>query len=155
MPRAGTWLNSDDGYNEKEHFVANPSNVSRFARALSSEGKDGILQIVYYQVGVGSTDTVFDRLSGGITGEGLDEHIREAYAFIAQNWRPGDEIFLLGFSRGAFTARSIAGMISTVGILTRSGMTHFYRIFTDYEHIGDSKYKKSPVRDPVTDVLDA
>ena len=47
---------------------------------------------------------------------------------------PGDEIFLLGFSRGAFTARSIGGFIATVGLLSRRGMDNFYPVFDDWEN---------------------
>lgn len=102
--------------------------------------KDGKSQITYYQAGVGSSYDMFDVIFGGVAGTGLDEHIREAYAFIVQNYVEGDEIILLGFSRGAFTARSIAGLINTVGLLTRSGMVHFYRIFKDYENMNIEKY---------------
>jgi uncharacterized protein (DUF2235 family) len=103
--------------------------------------KDGTPQITYYQAGVGSSYDLFDVYFGGATGSGLDEHIREAYAFIVQNYVEGDEIILLGFSRGAFTARSIAGLIDTVGLLTRAGMAHFYRIFKDYENMNIVKYE--------------
>jgi hypothetical protein len=64
-----------------------------------------------------------------------------AYAFLAENYMPGDEIFLLGFSRGAFTARSIAGLIATVGLLTRRGMDNFYPIFDDWENQIKPHYK--------------
>jgi hypothetical protein len=140
---SGTWLNSDNGYDEKTRTLIDPSNVTRFARALKPDTEVGgvtIPQITYYQAGVGATSSFFEHINGGATGFGLDEHIREAYAFIAQNWRPGDEIFLIGFSRGAFTARSIAGLISTVGILTKSGMNHFYQIFIDYEKMNQGEY---------------
>ena len=71
---------------------------------------------------------------GGGTGAGLSEHIREAYGFLANNYQPGDEIFLIGFSRGAFTARSIAGLIASVGLLTKRGLPHFYEVFKDWEN---------------------
>jgi Uncharacterized alpha/beta hydrolase domain (DUF2235) len=150
-------MNSDDPYDAKTHALEPSTNVTRFARSLNSKGdplkgEDGITQLVYYQAGVGSTGSLWDRFNGGVTGAGLSENIREAYAFITQNWSPGDEIFLIGFSRGAFTARSIAGLISTVGILTRSGMAHFYRIFLDYENMNEKNYH-NPVKDADTDIL--
>ena len=86
-------------------------------------------QIIYYQAGVGTGDSLYDQLIGGGTGLGLAEHIREAYGFLTNNYMPGDQIFLIGFSRGAFTARSIAGLISLVGICTKQGMESFYTIF--------------------------
>jgi len=59
--------------------------------------------------------------------------VREAYGFLCNNYEEGDEIILLGFSRGAFTARSIGALISQVGLLTYEGMENFYTIFSDWE----------------------
>lgn len=89
---------------------------------------------MYYQAGIGSNGGLWDRLYGGGTGAGISENIREAYAFFVDNYQPGDELFLTGFSRGAFTARSIAGLIASIGLLTRKGMTYFYEIFKDWEN---------------------
>ena len=108
--------------------------MTRICRAILPESEDGIPQITYYQAGVGTEDSLWDHLYGGGTGAGLSENIREAYAFLSANYLPGDEIFLLGFSRGAFTARSIASMICSVGILTHRGMADFYEIFEDWEN---------------------
>ena len=58
-----------------------------------------------------------------------------------QNYDEGDEIYLIGFSRGAFTARSIGGLISSIGLLTRHGLGAFYPIFKDWEHQNDDKFK--------------
>lgn len=52
----------------------------------------------------------------------------------------GDEIYLVGFSRGAFTARSVAGMVSNLGLLTRDGVERFYNIFTDMQHWNDDDF---------------
>jgi Uncharacterized alpha/beta hydrolase domain (DUF2235) len=62
----------------------------------------------------------------------MEEHIREAYSFICNNYDTGVEIFLLGFSRGAFTARSIAALIHAVGLLNRDGLVYFFQIFQDW-----------------------
>jgi hypothetical protein len=59
------------------------------------------------------------------------------YNFICANYVDGDAIVLIGFSRGAFTARSVADMIASVGLLTPEGLDHFYAIFDDYENIGN------------------
>ena len=77
---------------------------------------DGFEYIVYYDRGVG-TGPFLDPLKGGIFGDGLDQKIREAYRFLSYWYRPGDEIFIFGFSRGAFTARSLAGYLQAVGLL--------------------------------------
>ena len=67
---------------------------------------------------------------------------------MANNYTPGDEIFLLGFSRGAFTARTIGGLIGAVGLLTKAGLDHLSVIFDDWEHRYnrdyDSKHPNSP-----------
>ncbi|KAH9822804.1 putative alpha/beta hydrolase domain (DUF2235), partial [Teratosphaeria destructans] len=84
---------------------------------------------------------------GGGTGLGLAENIREAYAFLASNYSehqegvPPDSIFLLGFSRGAFTARSLGGFVCTMGILKKQAMPHFLQVFEDWERAGDSHYE--------------
>jgi uncharacterized protein (DUF2235 family) len=153
---SGTWQNSDNGF-EKEGFFSTgklqtPSNVTRIARAIKPYHDDpstGIAknQIVYYQAGVGTGGT-WDKIAGGATGEGLSEHIREAYGFLANNYQApdaeneGDEIFLIGFSRGAFTARSVGGLIGRIGILTKTGMGNFYNIFKDYEKSWESDWEK-------------
>lgn len=83
---------------------------------------------------------MWSHLVGGATGIGISENIREAYAFIASNYQAGDEIFLLGFSRGAYTARSIASFITSIGLLSRVGMLDFYPIFEDWENQTNPNY---------------
>ncbi|KAH0541952.1 hypothetical protein FGG08_003584 [Glutinoglossum americanum] len=149
----GTWMNADNGYVKDNPWwpwssghLQVPSNVTRIARSILPYHKDGRNQIVYYQAGVGTGMFAMDKILGGATGEGLSENIREAYAFVAHNYQEanekneGDEIFLIGFSRGAFTARSIAGLIECIGVLTKLGMGHFYEIFKDYEKSGDHNW---------------
>ena len=80
---------------------------------------------------------------GGATAEGISTNIRAGYDFISQNYVPGDEIFLLGFSRGAFTARSVAGLIDNVGVLTRAGLPYLDVVFKDFENRADPSYESS------------
>jgi len=68
-----------------------------------------VLQIVLYLRGVGTSGLKLESFIEGATGVGVDDNIRSAYQFICQNYVPGDEIYLFGFSRGAFTVRSLAG----------------------------------------------
>ena len=122
-----------------------PTNVTRICRSVKptiqvQTGRESqeIKQITYYGSGVG-TANVQDHLEGGLTGEGesgVAEHIREAYEFIATNYsaESNDEIILIGFSRGSFTARSVASFINDVGLLTPLGLTYFYPIFEDWEN---------------------
>jgi hypothetical protein len=110
-------------------------------------------QVVYYHSGVGSSSwNLSDQIFGGGLASGLSENIREGYAFLVNNfveYKDGtDEIFLVGFSRGAFTARSIGGMICSIGLLKKEAMTHFYDIFDDFENAGEKGYvPKLPVSD--------
>ncbi|KAF2747974.1 hypothetical protein M011DRAFT_401163 [Sporormia fimetaria CBS 119925] len=134
----GTWLNSDNGMITGRISV--PSNVTRLSRAIKTVSQDGIPQIVNYQMGVGAQGNLVGRVVGGATGEGLADTIREAYSFLANNYHPGDEIFLFGFSRGAFTARSIAGLISEVGLLTKKGLHALPEVFADVQNRRNPNY---------------
>jgi uncharacterized protein (DUF2235 family) len=135
-----------------------PSNISRFGWAVKDTSSDGIPQVVNYQAGVGTSGGMLSRTIGGATGEGLQENVRETYSFLAINYRDGDEIFLLGFSRGAWTARSVAGMIGALGLLTRQGLPMFPEIYLDFINRLDPSYvprwpdvpfpNKPPFEDP-------
>jgi uncharacterized protein (DUF2235 family) len=108
----GTWNGTDN--------QSSDTNVFRIARAIhATQHTGGVMQIVLYLRGVGTSGLRIERLVEGAIGLGVDDNIRSAYMFIAQNYVPGDEIFVFGFSRGAYTARSLAGLISACGILTR------------------------------------
>ena len=102
---------------------ASPTNVVRLAKYVAKD--DGThLQVVWYDQGVG-TGNVLDRVLGGLTGHGLDENIIEAYRFLVANYAPGDELFLFGFSRGAYTVRSLAGMIRKCGIVRQDKLPNY------------------------------
>lgn len=103
----GTWNRPRGG--------ADSTNVWKLRRALEPVGPDGRVQRAHYQQGVGTSR--FHRLSGGVFGWGLGANVREAYRWLVENYEAGDEIFLFGFSRGAYTARSVAGMVRNCGIL--------------------------------------
>lgn len=138
----GTW-NSPD---EEEHGVLCPTNVVKIA-CRTGKSADAIPQIIYYHKGVG-TGNLLDRLTGGAFGEGLDENIKEAYEFLVANYEPGDELFFFGFSRGAFTARSLAGMIRKCGILRRDAVMSFadavalYRDAQDPDRAGPCDFRE-------------
>jgi uncharacterized protein (DUF2235 family) len=151
---AGTWMNSDQGlkhadslFDPKDPVLQQPTNVTRICRCVKDkdDSKFGNDQITYYQSGIGSRD-IFDSFVGGTTGAGLGENIREAYQFLAANYdqTAGDEIYLVGFSRGSFTARSIASFISDIGLLTPAGMVYFYPIFQDWENQTKTDWKPHP-----------
>ncbi len=121
----GTW-NADD-------TQTNDTNVALIARSIhGSQQTGGILQIVLYLRGVGTTGLKLESWIEGATGVGVDDNIRSAYQFICQNYVPGDEIYLFGFSRGAFTARSLAGLITACGILYRQALSALPDAWTYY-----------------------
>ena len=74
-------------------------------------------QIIYYDRGVGTSGWFGRRMHDGVTGAGLDANIKQAYRFLTKTYQPGDNIYLFGFSRGAYTVRSLVGLISHSGIL--------------------------------------
>ncbi|CBF73562.1 hypothetical protein AN7939.2 [Aspergillus nidulans FGSC A4] len=127
----GTWQDSTDDASEP------PSNVTRLSRALSRTAivkENGVLreipQIVYYQKGVGTG--LGDKYFGGVTGVGLSANVRAAYGFLSDNYADGDKIYFFGFSRGAYTARAIAGLVCQWGLLTPRGMDNFSNVYDDF-----------------------
>jgi hypothetical protein len=110
----GTWNDPD----ELRGDVAEPTNVAKLALALTSNvevAAGATAQLVHYVPGVGTAPG--DRLLGGAFGVGISANICDGYRFLVANYAPGDRVFLLGFSRGAYTARSLAGLIRNCGIL--------------------------------------
>lgn len=109
----GTWNRAD---------AATPTHVVRLAQSVAPVGAQGAAQVVLYIPGVGVGQGVTwaarasDRIMGGAFGWGLDARIVEAYRALIFTFEPGDEVFIFGFSRGAYTARSLAGLIRSAGI---------------------------------------
>ncbi len=116
----GTWNRADQQHNG----TPCPTNVVKLAYRIAKRDPQSVSQIIFYDQGVG-TGNMIDRFTGGAFGDGVVDNIFDAYRFLVANFEPGDEIFLFGFSRGAFTVRSIAGMIRKCGILERSHV-HLY-----------------------------
>jgi uncharacterized protein (DUF2235 family) len=104
----GTWNTAEQ---------SSPTNVAKVYDALPDEDHAGTKQRKFYHPGVGVKR--FERLRGGIFGFGLSRNVKDTYRFIVENFEPGDELFFIGFSRGAFTARSTAGLVRNSGILRR------------------------------------
>jgi uncharacterized protein (DUF2235 family) len=105
----------------------NISNVLKLYRTLRKSGKTTPEQIVFYDPGVGTLarpdpwrklwqDAI--TTLGLATGYGLDDNILNAYEFLAKNYEDGDDIFLFGFSRGAYAIRALAGLIHKIGLLS-------------------------------------
>lgn len=106
-----------------------PTNVVKLAQAVKRRDSKRTSQVVYYGEGVGAGNK--SRISG-ILGLGLDEDIIEAYTFLALNYEPGDEVFLFGFSRGAYTVRSLTGLIHCSGLVGRKQMRMIPEAFELY-----------------------
>lgn len=110
----GTWNKAD---------ATVPTHVVRIAQAVRPIARDKTAQIIQYHQGVGTGQGVtwinrkLDQWLGGALGWGLDDRIEEAYRALLFNYEPGDQVYIFGFSRGAYTARSLAGLIRTAGIL--------------------------------------
>lgn len=109
----GTWNRPDQVHDG----MVCASNVTKIARCILPIDSRGIRQMVFYDKGVGTGR--FDRLLGGAFGWGIKSKILDAYRFLIASYDPGDEIFFLGFSRGAYTVRSTYGLIRNSGLLKR------------------------------------
>ena len=97
------------------------SNVEKLARTVELDpARSGVPQLVLYLAGVGTAGDRWDRYLGGAFGGGLTANLISCYQFLAANYRPGDEIFLIGFSRGGFMVRSLASLITRLGLLTQT-----------------------------------
>lgn len=99
----GTWNDPED-----------QTNVYRITR-LIHDYDGGVKQRFYYDPGVGTSR--FQRISGGAFGVGLSKHLLKGYDWLARRYKEGDEIWIFGFSRGAYTARSLVGLIRKCGLM--------------------------------------
>ena len=123
----GTWQDLEKDY---------PTNVVKITQAIKHSDDRGIQQIIYYDEGIGAESNIspeedltflgaghreqlLEGIKGGGLGKGIDKNIRDAYRFLGLNYAPGDEIYLFGFSRGAYTVRSLAGMLYYCGLIKR------------------------------------
>ncbi len=102
--------------------------------------------MVFYFAGVATHEpNWFRRLICAVSGEGLVARIREAYVTVATHWRPGDEIYLFGFSRGAYTARTVGGLIAEFGLLKPEVMNdQFYLLLKQLQQRDNSPFTNKP-----------
>lgn len=135
----GTWNDAEEGPCDTNIVrLRELINLSLSGRALASAGKTFASsraydagsgpasrerqRLVFYERGVG-TGFWKDQFLGGVFGSGLGDNVRRAYKFLSCNYEGNDEIFIFGFSRGAFTARSLVGMIYAAGLLKSENCT--------------------------------
>nr|WP_276555667.1 DUF2235 domain-containing protein [Bradyrhizobium elkanii] len=135
----GTWNDSDFGAYDTNivrmrEAISRTLRVSGSAKTATSPAAipndlkvtstvtEEKLNIIFYERGVG-TGAFLDRYFGGAFGQGLSTNIRRAYKFLSFHYEPGDEVFIFGFSRGAYTARSLVGYLHAAGLLRREQCT--------------------------------
>jgi uncharacterized protein (DUF2235 family) len=109
-----------------------PTNVTKISLGVAPKGPEGHEQRTYYHRGVGTGR--FDRIRGGLFGFGFSHNVLDAYRFLVQNFDPGDQIYFFGFSRGAYTARSTAGLVRNAGIVRRENadkVDEAFRLYRD------------------------
>ncbi|KAF9644019.1 hypothetical protein BDM02DRAFT_3122619 [Thelephora ganbajun] len=123
-----------------DSFDQDNSNVVQFLAMLMKD--DPMKQLVYYQAGIGTytNNTLKTPIIDGVSklwdkmfANNLSEHIKEGYTFLMQNYRSGDQICIFGFSRGAFTARALAGMLQKIGLLPPSNSEQLPFAYAMYE----------------------
>jgi uncharacterized protein (DUF2235 family) len=120
----GTWNEVDSN-----------TNVWRMKLLCAPTSTDGKPQLTYYDIGVNGA-------VGGSTGKGLDANIRKAYEWVVENYNDGDEIFIFGFSRGAYTARSLAGLIANFGVLKPGSPIGVGQLFSRYKRADEETINK-------------
>lgn len=139
----GTWQDLFQGY---------PTNVVKTAQAIVPIAEDGRDQIIHYEEGVGtkqmySKNSLVDwltKLGGGGLGLGIDKKIQAAYRFLCLNYTEGDEIYLIGFSRGAYTVRCLAGLIYNSGLPRRKFVRMIPEAYEVYRDRGRETAPKGP-----------
>ena len=115
----GTWNTPS----QEDNGQIAPTNVYKIFRAIVDQDDNGIKQEKYYHTGVGTDGNKVSKILNGAFAGDLGNHIQSAYYWLGNNYTPGDEIYCFGFSRGAFTVRSLAGMMNRVGLLNLSKIT--------------------------------
>lgn len=127
--------------------VGTNTNVWRLRSLCADNDSNGRPQLRYYDSGVNG-------VIGGGWGRGLTENVQEAYNWIVENYEDGDQIFIFGFSRGAHTARSLAGFISICGLLKPGGALGVDQLYERYRHDDDRTIYKLPTFDPTSITLE-
>jgi uncharacterized protein (DUF2235 family) len=131
----GTW--NKPGSKDRGKVVK--TNVQKMYEAINT-ATSKVKQVKFYGQGVGTGFSARDHFLGGGTGLGIDRNIQDAYKFVMWNYEPGDQLYLFGFSRGAYTVRSLAGLIRNCGIMKPEYLHlvdeayHLYRDRTELTH---------------------
>lgn len=111
-----------------------PTNVSKLPNLIAPVTSSNNQQLVRYEPGVGVSDSPLLLINGGAWGMGLEEDIKDLYLFLVNNYVPGDHVFIIGYSRGAYTARSLAGLLHFVGLLHSEHRKRLDEAFEQYRN---------------------
>jgi uncharacterized protein (DUF2235 family) len=106
------------------------TNIWRLRALTASRGNDGMEQVVFYNAGLGTR--FGQKFSGGMFGVGIDDILLDAYEWLVETFSEGDELFIFGFSRGAFTARSLSGLIARCGLLCAGAPLSIKQLYDRY-----------------------
>ena len=141
----GTWNRPD----RPEDDVSCETNVKNLFDICVN---DKSTQVTYYDQGVGSH--WYNKIRGGISGRGLSKNIHEAYFEVSRVYNPGDKVFIFGFSRGAYTARSLAGFIYSCGLIKKSSLNEksiekAFTIYREGDHQERKEFKDNNIPCPV------
>jgi uncharacterized protein (DUF2235 family) len=107
------------------------TNVWRLKSLCRSD--DATNQLVFYSAGVGTS--FGENIRGGAFGYGMDDVLTRAYQWLVETYRDGDELFIFGFSRGAFAARSLSGLISRCGLLKLGAPLSIGQLYARYRRV--------------------
>ena len=137
----GTWNHLD---------AAEPTNVAILSKNVPPVTAGGVVQKAIYMPGVGAprqeaglVERALDRVTGGALGWGLDGKLKAAYREVARHYQPGDRLFLFGYSRGAYMARSLAGLLRSCGLPRRR---HSARVRARACRHGDKRAQRGGLR---------
>jgi uncharacterized protein (DUF2235 family) len=131
----GTWNKPED---------ADPTNVVKLQRVIPPVDRGGIAQVVHYEMGIATESALGEwTFAVGAIGFGVGSRIQGGYRFLCENYEDGDEIYLVGFSRGAFEARSLAGLIALAGIARSAAPEASHEVWDCYE---SNKLARNPAR---------
>jgi hypothetical protein len=101
--------------------------------AINLEDGNGVQQIVFYGAGLGTSENE-NKNNAGLFGSGIDKHIKDLYTFLLTNYDDGDEVYMFGFSRGAYTVRSLAGLIRHSGLGRRDQLRFVEEAYEAYRN---------------------
>lgn len=129
--------------------LGNNTNVWRLKSLCDPAAED---QMVYYGPGVGTR--FGEKVRGGVGGYGLDNEIIDAYTWLVQAYEPGDDIFIFGFSRGAYAARSLSGLIAKCGVLKPGAPLSIEQLYARYRRADGRTIRelKAPAAAPPKDL---